>query len=170
MPQQTSIYQLPYPEPTDIPDVPEDMRRLAEAVEIAIDSSIPVGVIMAWGGTVAPSGWHLCNGTPHGSPELQHIIGSPNAPDLRDRFIVGAGIVLRAGRHGRRQHGPPDSCDLRHRNPRPPRVGHRQCPRPPAPRAADWHWHGPHTPTTRTGTPTSTAGRSRAAGTSTRSS
>ena len=100
MPQQTSIYQLPYPEPTDIPDVPEDMRRLAEAVEIAIDSSIPVGVIMAWGGTAAPSGWHLCDGTPHGSPELKAIIGSDGTPDLRGRFILGAGGGYTRGQTG----------------------------------------------------------------------
>ena len=143
MPQQTSVYQLPYPEPTDIPDVPEDMRRLAEAVEIAIDSSIPVGVIMAWGGSVAPSGWHLCNGTPHGSPELQHIIGSPNAPDLRDRFIVGAGTSYAPGATG--------GANTVHLTAATSGIGTHvhsgsatvTCPRPPAPRAADWHRHGP---------------------------
>ena len=41
---------------------------------------IPSGVIVMWSGSVAniPDGWHLCDGT----------IGTP---DLRDRFIVGAG-------------------------------------------------------------------------------
>jgi microcystin-dependent protein len=41
---------------------------------------IPVGGIILWSGSVAaiPSGWALCN-------------GSNGTPDLRDRFVVGAG-------------------------------------------------------------------------------
>lgn len=41
---------------------------------------IPSGVIVMWSGSIAsiPTGWRLCDGT-----------GS--TPDLRDRFIVGAG-------------------------------------------------------------------------------
>jgi hypothetical protein len=42
--------------------------------------SIPTGVIVMWSGTIAniPTGWALCN-------------GSNGTPDLRSRFIVGAG-------------------------------------------------------------------------------
>jgi hypothetical protein len=41
---------------------------------------IPSGVIVMWSGSIAtiPSGWYLCN-------------GSNSTPDLRNRFIVGAG-------------------------------------------------------------------------------
>ena len=41
---------------------------------------IPTGVILLWSGSVAsiPSGWVLCN-------------GANSTPDLRDRFVVGAG-------------------------------------------------------------------------------
>jgi microcystin-dependent protein len=41
---------------------------------------IPTGVIVMWSGSTAsvPSGWHICDGT----------LGTP---DLRDRFVVGAG-------------------------------------------------------------------------------
>jgi hypothetical protein len=41
---------------------------------------LPYGSIMMWSGTIAtiPGGWSLCNGT-------------NGTPDLRDRFIVGAG-------------------------------------------------------------------------------
>lgn len=41
---------------------------------------IPSGIILLWSGSIAsiPSGWVLCN-------------GSNSTPDLRDRFVVGAG-------------------------------------------------------------------------------
>lgn len=45
-----------------------------------VRSIIPTGVILLWSGSVAsiPSGWVICDGT-------------NSTPDLRDRFIVGAG-------------------------------------------------------------------------------
>jgi len=45
-----------------------------------LTGSIPSGVIMLWSGSIAsiPTGWVLCN-------------GSNGTPDLRNRFIVGAG-------------------------------------------------------------------------------
>jgi hypothetical protein len=45
-----------------------------------VRSIIPAGVILMWSGSIAsiPSGWLLCN-------------GSSGTPDLRDRFVVGAG-------------------------------------------------------------------------------
>ena len=49
-------------------------------VATAIAAAIPSGGIIIWSGSVAsvPSGWYLCN-------------GSNGTPDLRDRFVVGAG-------------------------------------------------------------------------------
>lgn len=49
-------------------------------VTTAITTAFPSGGIILWSGSVAtiPSGWVLCN-------------GSNSTPDLRDRFIVGAG-------------------------------------------------------------------------------
>ena len=49
-------------------------------VGTAISNALPSGVITLWSGSVAsiPSGWFLCN-------------GSNGTPDLRDRFVVGAG-------------------------------------------------------------------------------
>ena len=50
----------------------------------------PVGGIIMWSGTTAPAGWQLCNGTDLPSDSsLRPII--TKTPDLRDRFIVGAG-------------------------------------------------------------------------------
>lgn len=61
---------------------------------------VPVGTIVAYAGTSAPTGWHLCNGTAHGSTALQTVLGSANAPDLRDRFVVGAGSTYSRGNTG----------------------------------------------------------------------
>lgn len=57
----------------------------------ALAIAMPIGAIIAYGGSAAPTGWHLCNGTVHGSSALQAITGSANTPDLRDRFIIVAG-------------------------------------------------------------------------------
>ena len=51
----------------------------------------PLGGIVAYGGNTAPAGWHLCDGTAHNSAALQALLGSTTTPDLRSRFIIGAG-------------------------------------------------------------------------------
>lgn len=45
-----------------------------------VQLQLPLGVIMIWSGSIAtiPSGWSLCN-------------GSGGTPDLRNRFVIGAG-------------------------------------------------------------------------------
>lgn len=54
-----------------------------------VRSIIPAGLIMLWSGSAGaiPSGWLLCNGT-------------SGTPDLRDRFIVGAGSTYSVGATG----------------------------------------------------------------------
>jgi hypothetical protein len=54
-----------------------------------VRSIIPAGVILMWSGSVAsiPAGWLLCNGT-------------SGTPDLRNRFIVGAGSTYTPGNTG----------------------------------------------------------------------
>ena len=49
-------------------------------VTTALAARIPSGVILLWSGSVVsiPTGWLLCNGT-------------SGTPDLRDKFVVGAG-------------------------------------------------------------------------------
>ncbi len=63
---------------------------------------MPVGAIIAWGGSSSsiPVGWHLCDGTAHNSPALQAVLGAATTPDLRDRFIVGAGTSYAVGNTG----------------------------------------------------------------------
>lgn len=45
-------------------------------------SVLPTGIILLWSGSIAtiPAGWLLCD-------------GSLGTPDLRDRFLVGAGTL-----------------------------------------------------------------------------
>ena len=50
------------------------------------------GMIMMFSGTTAPTGWVLCDN----STEAQ----AANAPDLRDRFVVGAGSNYAVGNTG----------------------------------------------------------------------
>ena len=65
----TRVYNLNGPEsPTDA------------ATKGYVDGAIPIGGIIMWSGTIAtiPGNWRLCN-------------GSEGTPDLRDRFVIGAG-------------------------------------------------------------------------------
>ena len=57
--------------------------------EFVLANSVPTGLIAIWSGSAGtiPSGWTLCN-------------GSSGTPDLRDRFIVGAGTSYAVGATG----------------------------------------------------------------------
>ena len=59
------------------------------ATQAYVNSWLPVGVITLWSGasSAIPSGWALCN-------------GSNGTPDLRNRFIVGAGSTYAVGANG----------------------------------------------------------------------
>lgn len=54
-----------------------------------VDDRVPAGVILLWSGSAAsiPAGWKLCDGT-------------SGTPDLRDRFVVGAGSSYAVGATG----------------------------------------------------------------------
>ena len=54
-----------------------------------IETNVPVGGIILWYGATStiPENWALCN-------------GENNTPDLRDRFIVGAGSTYNVGALG----------------------------------------------------------------------
>ena len=53
---------------------------MTTAIATAVAAAVPAGMIMIWSGSVGsiPSGWTLCN-------------GSNSTPDLRDKFVIGAG-------------------------------------------------------------------------------
>lgn len=65
------------------------LKQLALKSDIPDTASIPSGIITMWSGPSSniPSGWLLCN-------------GSNGTPDLRDRFIVGAGNSYSVGNTG----------------------------------------------------------------------
>ena len=54
--------------------------------DVEKDFGVPDGTIVPWYGNIAeiPEGWYLCN-------------GANGTPDLRDRFIVGAGSSYQLG-------------------------------------------------------------------------
>jgi hypothetical protein len=54
-----------------------------------VQDSLPTGIILLWAGAVSaiPTGWALCN-------------GSNGTPDLRNRFVVGAGSTYTVGGTG----------------------------------------------------------------------
>lgn len=93
--QNTSIQNLPRGELlTDAVNL-EQVRGLLIA---SLQGSFPIGMIVLWSGSIVsiPSGWALCDGT-----------GS--TPDLRDRFVVGAGTTFNPG-----DTGGSDSVSLAH--------------------------------------------------------
>jgi microcystin-dependent protein len=66
----------------------DNSTKVATTAYVA-SNAIPSGVIVIWSGSSGsiPSGWYLCN-------------GSNSTPDLRDRFIVGAGSTYAVGNTG----------------------------------------------------------------------
>lgn len=60
------------------------------ATQGSLNSPFPVGGIILWSGSVAsiPSGWTLCNGV---AVPRSDGSGTITPPDLRNRFVVGAG-------------------------------------------------------------------------------
>jgi len=80
---------------------------------------VPIGAIIAFGGTSAPAGWLLCNGAAiNGAYTALIALVGTTTPNLLDRFIVGAGstyaskatgglatVTLSSAESGLRDHG-----------------------------------------------------------------
>lgn len=69
---------------------------LGLATKDYVDSTvIPIGAVIPFFGSTLPVAmqavWQICDGTPHNSAALLAVCGSPNTPDMRSRFPVGAG-------------------------------------------------------------------------------
>jgi hypothetical protein len=58
-----------------------------------VSAIMPIGAVLVWSGTDAtiPSGWHICDGGTYGG----YV-----SPDLRDRFVIGAGGSYAVGTTG----------------------------------------------------------------------
>jgi len=67
-----------------------------------VDALLPVGMMMAFGGPVAPSGWALCDGSPKSTTDPAYVAlfttigyafggsgGTFNLPDTRGKTVVG---------------------------------------------------------------------------------
>jgi microcystin-dependent protein len=63
--------------------------EVQSAVASGVSAALPVGVITAYYGAAAPSGWLLCDGSaiPGTYAALIALVGA-NTPDLRGRFVM----------------------------------------------------------------------------------
>lgn len=72
----------------------------------AITVVTPAGVIAAFAGSTAPTGWLMCDGKEYDRrtyPELARVFGNGfrfRVPDLRGRFVLGASSTHPAGEQG----------------------------------------------------------------------
>ena len=66
-----------------------DFNSDNQKIDAAIAAAVPSGTICLWSGAVTsiPAGWTLCN-------------GSSGTPDLRGRFLIGAGGDYNVGSTG----------------------------------------------------------------------
>lgn len=64
-----------------------------------LNKTVPIGIISLWYGAVdsLPSGWALCNGQ---TVQKSDGSGPITTPDLRNRFVVGAGSTYAVGATG----------------------------------------------------------------------
>ncbi|MCW3121998.1 MAG: phage Tail Collar [Flavipsychrobacter sp.] len=72
-------------------DAPKTALDVKGRIRDSTGYVMPVGSIIAYGGSIAPEGWLLCDGQScKAYTDLQKVVGD-NVPDLRGRFIVGVG-------------------------------------------------------------------------------
>jgi microcystin-dependent protein len=82
----------------------DSMRWQASTASFVPDQRLnevaPVGSIMMYGGSTAPPGWLLCDGTSTASYGALAAVVGQYTPDLRDRFIIAAGTTYAVGTTG----------------------------------------------------------------------
>ena len=77
------------PGPTDATTTVPTTAWVQSAISSSstVPGAIPIGGIIMWSGSTIPTNWGICD-------------GNNSTPDLRDRFIVGAGYTYSAGQTG----------------------------------------------------------------------
>jgi microcystin-dependent protein len=70
---------------------------VTSAIQTQLNTNTPVGTIIMYGGTTAPTGWLLCNGQSTASYAALAAVVGANVPDLRGRAPVGYGDSDDAG-------------------------------------------------------------------------
>lgn len=74
----------------------DTLSSRADGLDTGVARAAPTGTIVAYGGTSAPAGWLLCDGRSiGGNSALAGVLGRAQVPDLRDRFVLGAGTRAR---------------------------------------------------------------------------
>ncbi|MEM0995447.1 MAG: tail fiber protein [Bacteroidota bacterium] len=69
------------------------MSENSASAQVVAYNAMPVGTVVSFAGSDAPNGWVLCDGRTIDRtdyPALFDLIGN-RLPDLRSRFVVGAG-------------------------------------------------------------------------------
>lgn len=92
----------------DVPDLSQEIAERVQELFLAYlqtaidytDARIPPGVVWDYYGLTPPPGWALCDGSAHGSAALLAISGSAYTPDLRGKFVLGAGNGYNRGSTG----------------------------------------------------------------------
>lgn len=88
----------------DLENCKEEIEEKIEDIKSQVTSSaLPIGVIMMWSSSIAPDGWLICDGSSFSQtdyPKLHEILPSNKVPDLRDKFVVGAGHDYNVGDTG----------------------------------------------------------------------
>lgn len=78
---------------TGIISIQRGVENVTE-VEDDIITDVPIGAIIPYHGTVAPDGYLLCDGEEYDTTvynQLFALLGTSTTPDLRNKFIAGAG-------------------------------------------------------------------------------
>jgi microcystin-dependent protein len=106
----TTLFNLRYPEPADVPNVQQDIKNLANDTDAALGAAISTGMILPCALTAAPTGWLICDGSAISRTTYAALfvaIGTRygagngtttfNLPDGKGRSLYGGGGSLAVG-------------------------------------------------------------------------